>query len=625
MSKPTIYRLFVALLVLIFVVTACTPAQEPPAAPTQPEGQAPEPTAADAQPEPAQPTNTVAAPDTEQPAPGADYSRAAREDTVIFDIDGGRVNAPDLWNPFVPGARRDHGFHQAVMEPLFILNYESGEIEPWLGESMTANDTLDVWTLKLHEGITWSDGEPMTADDVIFTIDMIKATPEFGDSANMNLWVQEMRKIDDLTVEFVLNDPNPRFQLDYFSVKIWGSISVMPQHIWEGQDPLTFKNYDPAQGWPVFSGPYKLDSISETEFSYVRNDDWWGAATGFKPLPQPHRLIWTWAGPEETRTALMANAQLDSLMDITLGAFQALQSRNPNVVAWFAEEPYAWLDPCARTFEFNTTMEPWNDKEMRWAINYLINRDQIVNIAYENTTQASRSFFPAYPPLNRYLDLLANDENFANIHTFDPARAHEIIQSKGWTRQGDGYYTKDGQELAFIIETHEAFIEKQRIAQVLVEQFQREGINVTTRNIAGGTWGDNLQFGTFETRMGWQHCGSINEPWASLDTLSNRWIEPVGERASANGWRWDNAEYSQAVERIGTLPLGDPEIDQLVTTAMTIYYDELPTIPITQAKKLIPFDNTYWTNWPTAENNYIHSTTWWQSTLLILVNLEKAQ
>src|SRR5690606_11697782 len=96
-----------------------------------------------------------------------------REETVIFEIDGGRVVDPELWNPFVPGNRRDHGFHQAMLEPLFILNYETGEFVPWLGESFTANDSLDVWTLKIRDGVTWSDGEAYNADDVVFTVNML--------------------------------------------------------------------------------------------------------------------------------------------------------------------------------------------------------------------------------------------------------------------------------------------------------------------------------------------------------------------------------------------------------------------------------------------------------------------
>jgi peptide/nickel transport system substrate-binding protein len=124
--------------------------------------------------------------------------------------------------------------------------------------------------------------------------------------------------------------------------------------------------------------------------------------------------------------------------------------------------------------------------------------------------------------------------------------------------------------------------------------------------------------------MGWQNCGSVNEPWATLDTLNARWIKPVGERASQNGWRWKNDVFSKAVDDMGVLPLGDPKIDNLFLVAYEEYLKELPTIPITQAKKLIPFDSTYWTNWPSDENNYAPSWTWWQSFYDILTAVKPA-
>ena len=587
------------------------------------------------------------APAAEAPAAEAEATKAPAEEaaaapaddvrtqTVIFDIDGGKVADPTLWNPFVPGNRRDHGFHQAILEPLFMLNYQTGAIEPWLGESMTANETQDVWTLKLRQGIEWSDGTPLTAADVTFTYSdmLLGATGAELGGAWTQEWVASVEAVDDLTVTFTLTKPNPRFQLDYFSVKIWGGVSIMPKHIWEGQDPLTFKNYDAASSlMPIGTGPYVLTGFNDdgTEFNYERNDNWWGAKTGWKPLPAPKYLKWVWAGPPETRAALMAENQIDSLMDITLGALQAVQAQNPNIIAWYSDLPKAWVpDPCSRTFEFNNLDPVWGDPEMRWAINYVIDRDKIVEIAYEGSTFKSRHFFPAYPPLDAMVDaaIEAGAWNVDQLWTVDPAKAAEIVEGKGYTKNGNGYYEKDGQELTLDIVTHEAFIEKQRIAQVVVEQLQAFGINATTRNMAGGQWGEEFLMGNLQAKMGWQTCGSVNEPWASLDTFNVKWLKPIGERADNNGWRWSGADaeaYSALVDEMGTLPLGDPKVQELFNEAMTIWFKNLPVIPVTQAKKIIPFNTTYWTGWPTADDDYIHPPTWWQHTHAIIHALKPA-
>jgi peptide/nickel transport system substrate-binding protein len=562
----------------------------------------------------------------------AAIAEAERRKTVIFDIDGGRVADPELFNPYVPGRRLDQGVHQAVMEPLFMLNYETGEIEPWLGTEMTSNDAFDVWTLKLRDGIKWSDGEDFNADDVVFTINMLlDNAPELNWSAGLENWIENVEKVDDSTVTINLKKSNPRFQLDNFSVRIWGGPTIVPEHIWQDQDPLTFKNFDLDQGWPIFTGPYTVDNVNETEFTYVRNDDWWGAEAGWKDLPEPEKLIWVWYGPEETRVAAMVNGGLDSMMDVTLGALLAAQQRNPEIVAHFGEMPFAWVpDPCSRTFEVNHTVAPWDNKDMRWALNYAIDRDEIVAIAYEGSTFKSRHFFPAYPPLDRFVDL-AEDAGLYETYPMlehNPDKAKDLIEANGYVLNEDsGYYEKDGQELTIDIATHEAFIEKQRIAAVIVEEFQRIGINATTRNEAGGTWGDNFELGTFEARVGWQTCGSVNEPWASLDTFNTGWLTPVGERTAGNqnAWRWSGEKadaYSAIIDEMGVLPLGDPQLDDLFVEAMEIWLEELPAIPVTQAEKIIPFSNTYWTGWPTADNAYIHPPTWWQHTHAIIHNLE---
>ena len=553
-----------------------------------------------------------------------------RDKTVIFDVDGGKIAQPYNFNYLVPGTNRNQGIHQAVWEPLFILNYESGKIDSWLGDSFVANANADVWTLNLKKGIKWHDGQDLDADDVVFTIQMLMndQTGTLNYAAAMQQWIKEVKKQDKHTVVFTLTEPNPRFQLDYFSVKIWGGVVIMPEHVWQGQDPYTFKFYDKEKGWPLGSGAYKLVSASETEFIYDRDDNWWGASQGMS-LPAPERLIWAVTSTEENRSMLAARGELDSVMDVTLGAFEAMQARNQNMQAWFDDLPYSWLDPCARQLSINTQVEPWNDPAMRWALNYIIDREEIVRVAYEGTTIPSMTLFVHYGGLYPYIDAVVAAGMGMPLNA-SPHIAHKIIESKGWKKGSDGFYQKDGKTLEFVIKTHEGYIEKRRIADVVVEQFLDAGIKAEHRPIAGATWTDNRVNGDFMGSMDWHSCGSINEPYASLNRFTDKYMRPIGTPSPGenNYVRWDTAkskQFSEIVDKMGAMPLNAPGMVDMVVDAYKLWYEELPFIPITQARKLIPFDTTYWTGWPTATNNYNHPATWWQSTHQIIHNLKPAR
>jgi peptide/nickel transport system substrate-binding protein len=552
----------------------------------------------------------------------------AREDTVIFDIDASAVPNPTNFNWLVPGTNKNQGAHQAMWEPLFILNYETGEIQPWVAESFTHNDAQDVWTLKLRDGVTWSDGVPMTADDVDFTINLLlnDKTATLGYAADMQQWVKSVKKIDNLTEEFTLTAPDPRFQLDYFSVRIWGALDILPKHVWEGQDPFTFTFYDPDKGWPIGTGPYKLTSANPTQFIWDRDDNWWGAKTGFHALPEPKRLIWVVAPSEDQKALLMSTHQLDSAMNITLGAFEAVQAKNPNVIAWHKDLPYAWADPCPRELSLNTTVAPWDDPNMRKAISLLIDRNKNIEIAYEGTTTASQTMFVQYGGMAPYIQAIIN-AGYGISPTADVAAGQALIEGAGYTKGSDGMYAKDGKTLALNIQVGNDTVEYVRSTNEIIEELRNAGIDATSQPLTGATADDNRANGNYDAAWTWDTCGSVNEPWVSMDTLNVSWIKAVGERANHNRQRWntDGAKaYSDIVNQIGTLPLGDPQIPDLVVKAYKYIYDETPVIPLVQAEKLVPFDTTYWTNWPTAENNYNHPATWWNSTHQIILNLHKA-
>jgi len=548
----------------------------------------------------------------------------ARENTVIFDLDR-TIQDPENFNWMTPGTKRMHGAHQTMWEPLFILNYGTGDIDPWLATGFEQNDDSTEFTITLRDGVEWSDGEAFNADDVVFTVNLAMTNEEISsrEASTIKAQVASVEKVDDLTVRFTLQNPNPRFIVENFGVRIFGSFLIMPEHIWNGEDAATFA-FNP----PIGTGPYTFTSAASNRAIWDRNDDWWGAKTGFMDLPAPERVIFLESGGEESRAQLMASNQMDAAQNVTIGTFEAIQAQNPNVIAWYADFPYAAADPCARQLEINTTIAPWDDANMRKAVAHIIDRSQIVNVAYEGTTIASETMFAQYGSMAPFIDAI-KEAGYGLPAAADVAAGQALIEAAGWTRDG-GYYTKDGETLSVNIHVNSASTEYTRTIDVIVEQLQRAGIDARATPVENGVfWGEVLPFGAYEMSYSWLSCGSVNEPWASMGRYTVKDVVPVGERSPGfnNTARWDGAAaeaYSAIMDDIAARPLGDEAVPALVAEAYGYLDAEMPFIPLVQAAKLLPMNETYWTGWPTADNYYSNPFFWWNSTQKIIHNLEPA-
>ena len=549
-----------------------------------------------------------------------------REETVVFDLDR-TIQDPQNFNPFTPGTKREHGAHQTMWEPLFILNYNTGEMEPWLGTSFEPNEDFSEWTLTLREGVTWSDGEAFDADDVVFTVNMAKENDELSERepSLIRAQVESVEKVDDLTVRFTLTEPNPRFAVENFGVRIFGSFLIMPEHVWaEVENPATFAFFP-----PIGTGPYTYESGATNRMIWARDDGWWGAETGWKELPAPERVVFIESGGAESRAQLMATNQLDAAQNVSIGGFEAIQAQNPNVIAWYPDYPFAAADPCARQLEINTTEEPWTDPAMRRAVALLIDRTQIAQIAAEGATTPSQTMFAEYGSMEPYIDAVV-EAGYGLPETADVEAAQALIEGAGWTREGD-YYTKDGETLSVQIHVNSASQEYTRTIDLIVEQMQRAGIDARSLPVENGVfWGEVLPLGSYEMSYSWLSCGSVNEPWSSMGRYTVDDVVPVGERSPGfnNTARWDSeaaASYSEVVDRMEGLGVDDPQLPELTAEAYAYLDEEVPFVPLVQSFKLLPFNTTYWTGWPTSENYYNHPFFWWNSGHQIIHNLEPAQ
>jgi peptide/nickel transport system substrate-binding protein len=560
-----------------------------------------------------------------QAAPANQAGQVARKDTLVVPSNV-NIPAPDIWNPYIPGTFILQGMNQNLMEPLFMLNYETGNIDGWLAESYSNSPDMTQWTVKLRPGTEWSDGQPLTSDDVVFTINMLmQYAPQLNWSGAVKQWVSSVQALDDRTIQFTLTGPNPRFVMENLAGTTSQAIVPLPRHIWEGQDPVTFKNSWNGGTGAIFSGPYVVERFSSTEFDYKRNDNWWGAKTGAFPLPAPLEIRRPWVGDDGTMAQMLVNNDSDVWGPQTPSQLNALVAQNPNLKPY---GPQGWVDPCPRMLTLNTTVSPWDRKEMRHALSYAMDRQQIVNVVNEGVGAPSNFIFPTYRALQPYID--AGQDTLAPIGEFNLDKSHQLIESQGYRLDsGSGKYVgPDGATLSLDI-VAPPFMEPW--GRMAVQQLQTAGIDANLRLIEWGIFRDQTGRGQFQAATDWDGCGSTVEPWFGMNRYNKSWVNPVGTAGTeyvdntSNAGRWSNDQYSALMDQMGSLPLGDPRVMDLYKQALAIWADELPDIPLVQTPSYLLFNSTYWTNWPTADNAYIQPPAHWEHFLKVLTQLRPAQ
>lgn len=566
-----------------------------------------------------------------QPAQQAQTTEAggvARKDILILSSNV-NIPAPDIWNPYIPGTFILQGMNQNMMESLFMLNYETGAIDGWLAESYEANETLDEWIVKLKPGTEWSDGTPLTSEDVVFTINMLKEyAPQLNWSGAVAQWVEAVEAVDDRTIKFTLTGSNPRFVMENLAGTTSQAIVPLPKHVWEGKDPVTFKNeYNAETGAPIFSGPYVVKSFSSTEFIYKRNDNWWGAKSGAFNLPAPLEIHRPWVADAATAQQMLANNELDA-GGWNLSTNQLLMSQNDKLIVYTDQPPLGWIDPCPRMLTLNSTVAPWDNKEMRWALSYAINRQQIVDVVNEGAGATSNFIFPAYEGLKPFQEAI--DPIVAPIGEFNQDKSRELIEKNGYTLDASTgkYVGPDGATLTLDI-VLPPFMEPW--ARMVAQQLNDVGVDAVLRILEWGVFRDQTGRGQFTAATQWDGCGSVIEPWFGMQRYHKKWVNPIGTPGTEyvdntnNGGRWVNDEYSALIDEMGSLPLGDPRVIDLMKQAVTIWTDELPDIPLVQTPVFYLWNTTYWTNWPTKDNNYVQPPGHWQHFLRQLVELKPAE
>ena len=162
------------------------------------------------------------------------------------------TDVPGQFNSYMMGTQMGFGIHQLMSAHLWEMDTVSGEQFGEVAEGMPeSNEDFTEHIVKIRQGIKWSDGEDLNADDVVFTFNMIMDNPGIGVSGYANTVFASVEKVDDYTVKFVTNESFPRLALR-FGVTVWGTdYRIVPEHIYSTVEDVTqFPDSEPVVAGP---------------------------------------------------------------------------------------------------------------------------------------------------------------------------------------------------------------------------------------------------------------------------------------------------------------------------------------------------------------------------------------
>jgi peptide/nickel transport system substrate-binding protein len=327
---------------------------------------------------------------------------------------------------------------------------------------------------------------------------------------------------------------------------------------------------------------------------------------------------------ENTMVQMIIRNEIDLAFSFTATNMELAQAQNPAITTFSDEPPYGFLDWWPIGLGFNTTVAPFDDPDVRWAISYSLDREEIIQFAFKNTTTAIRLPYPDYPGLRPFMESVSDLLEQYPTTEFNLDKAAEILTGKGYAKDGEGFWVKDGNRITFQIITFPQHPSTTPQAPIVTEQLRRAGFDASF--LLPADFVTRIQTGEAHAFL-WGHGGSMRDPYATLERLYHiKHVLPTGEAIPfTNLYRWSNQEFSNIIDQMTGVAEEDPQLKELFRDAMEIWLPNLPDVPLVETVILLPRNTTYWTNWPTPDNPYVHEGFWHRTALLMWPALEAVE
>ena len=434
-----------------------------------------------------------------------------------------------------------------------VTRTTDGRVVQELAESATLVDDT-TWEFVLKQGVTFHNGEALTAEDVKFTFDRIISEngidyPEAHTSPRKGLIspLESVEIVDDYTVRLHLSAPWP------VAMQMFVHQQIIPKDYFEEVGNEGFVKA------PVGCGPFKfVEGTLSDQIVVERFDDYYGGADELPPVGPPRldRVIFKMLPEASTRVAALRAGEVNIIQSVPSHMIPLLATDpNVRVVSGPSTRP-AWM-------EMNVSQPPFDDVRVRLAINYAIDAETIV----ETVLGGLGIVIPG--PLSPY-------NNFADPtlepYGYDPDKALELLAEAGWTdSDDDGFLDKNGEKFSFVIDTRPS---NKANAEAVVGQLQDLSIDATVR-----VWGDYsvlkpLLLGCERTAFVGDWGDSAFDPVGHFEAKWHTQVEGTG-----NG-RGNFSCYSNPrVDELIAAGEVEPDVErrhEIYNEAQQIVYEEVP-------------------------------------------------
>lgn len=441
-------------------------------------------------------------------------------------------------------------------EPMLMFNaLKANTAYPWLATDFAWNGDGTAVTFTLRDGVKFSDGSPLTAEDVAYTYQVMKDVPATNRSG-IPVAGTSVDSANKVTVKFTA----PQFQNIY---TIAGQTFIVKKSVYSASgDPSKF-----ADPQPVGTGAYTLAKFTPQGLQFKANPGYWGGTPGVPEVDVPSY------SSNDVALQQLAAGQIDYAGNFVSNIEQSFVAKDPtHHKYWFPA-----INTVGLVFNVSTGPEALKEAAVRKAISAGLDRTKVATQAEQGyeppATSSSGLLLPNFSSMlpAAYKDDLKPGQ--------DADAVNKLMTGAGYAKDGSGIWAKGGKPVSFSIEDPTAYTDYYQAAQIMSADLKAVGFDAKVSGVDANKWYADLAAGTFDTAIHWGNTGP--SPYAQYEG----WLDPAiaqGNNASGNYGRFNNPEATKALASYAKAGTTE-ESAAAINTLAKVMSEQVPVAPIMYA------------------------------------------